>query len=113
MRMRQSGVAGSVCHRTQIRTIVEPDIQTVPGSNPRTTRAEGRVLGLTVITIALYVVTWQLEGAMFRDGNVVRWVVPPSPASAYLQWAAYTATTLLIFWAYAALISMSVRGELD
>jgi alpha-1,6-mannosyltransferase len=82
-------------------------------SNRRTTRAEGRVLGLTVITIALYVVTWQLEGAMFRDGNVVRSVGPPAPASAYLQWAAYTAATLLVFWAYAALISMSVRGELD
>src|SRR3981081_1109754 len=82
-------------------------------SNRRTARADGHVLCLTRLTIALYVVTWQLEGAMFRDGNVVRWVVPPSPASAYLQWAAYTATTLLIFWAYAALISMSVRGELD
>jgi hypothetical protein len=95
---------------------VEPGIQTdVTGSNRRTTRAEGRVLGLTVTTIALYVVTWQLEGGMSLGGDIVEWVASglQSPASAYLQWAAYTTTTLLIFWAYAALISMSLRGELD
>ena len=114
--MRQCGVTGSVCHKTQIRNTVEPGIQTdVPGSNRRTARAEARVLGLSVITIALYVVTWQLEGAMFRGGNVVEWIhgAPQSPASAYREWAAYTTTTLLIFWAYGALISMSLRGELD
>jgi hypothetical protein len=60
-------------------------------------------------------VTWLLEGAMFRGGNVVESVAggPQSPAWAYGQWAAYTTTTLLIFWAYGALISMSARGELD
>lgn len=96
---------------------MEPGIKTEPlASNRRAVRAERRVLGLSVITIALYAVTWQLEDAMFRDGNVMHWIGSTyfaDGALPYWRWVLYAATTLVIFWAYGALISMSLRGELD
>jgi hypothetical protein len=96
---------------------VESGIKTEAiGSNRRAVRAEQRVLGLSVITIALYVVTWQLEDAMSRDVNGMHWIAatyPANGASAYWQYTLYAATTLVIFLAYGALISMSLRGELD
>ncbi|MDB6105442.1 MAG: hypothetical protein JWO52_5441, partial [Gammaproteobacteria bacterium] len=96
---------------------MEPGIKTEAlGSNRRAVRAERRVLGLSVITIALYAVTWQLEDAMFRDGNVMHWIgstYSVDGALPYCRWVLYAATTLVIFWAYGGLISMSLRGELD
>jgi alpha-1,6-mannosyltransferase len=87
----------------------------VSRSNRRTGPAERRVLGLGLVTIALYVLTWQLEGALFRDSNVMQWVGQTHAANGApaWQWVLYAITTLLIFWAYGTLISMSLRGELD
>jgi alpha-1,6-mannosyltransferase len=84
-------------------------------SNRRAARAEWRVLGLAIITIALYGVTWQLEGALFRDSGLLHWFGTTARANGApaWQWVLYAVTTLLIFWAYGALISMSLRGELD
>ena len=83
-------------------------------SNRRTARAERRVLGLGLMTIALYLVTWQLEGATFHAGDLMHWIGSTDLANSAPAYSiAYAITTLLIFWAYAALISMSMRGELD
>jgi alpha-1,6-mannosyltransferase len=84
-------------------------------SNRRAARAERRVLGLGLVTIALYVVTWLLEGDLFHDSSVMRRIGPTALANGApaWQWGLYALITLLIFWAYGALISMSLRGELD
>ena len=62
---------------------------------------ERRVAGISAMTVALYYATWLLQGSLARGGTGLMWLV-----------VLYTSTTLLIFWAYGALIAMSWRGEL-
>jgi hypothetical protein len=64
--------------------------------------AERRVLGISAVTATLYLATWLLEGSLACNGG-----------SAAGFFALYTSATLLIFWAYGALISMSRRGRLQ
>jgi hypothetical protein len=80
-RFQMSAVIGSACH-SQIRNIMESGIHAnVSPSNRRTGPAERRVLGLGLVTIALYVLTWQFEGALFRDSNVLQWGGPTHAAN--------------------------------
>jgi alpha-1,6-mannosyltransferase len=64
-------------------------------------RVERRVVGISAITAALYFATWLLEASLPRQAARGAWL-----------FALYTSTTLLIFWAYGALIAIARRNEL-
>ncbi len=87
-------------------------------SPPGAAGAELRIAALSVATIALYVATWLLERAMFRNGIVepASIVDPGYAASGTLlvwQMAMYVVVTAAIFLAYGAVILMCRRGELN
>jgi hypothetical protein len=79
-------------------------------------RAEHRLLAIGVATLGLYVATWVLELAMFRNGVRQATVIDPASVAdeSLLTWQMmlYGLVTVVIFWAYLAVINMCRRGEL-
>jgi len=78
--------------------------------------AEPRLLALGVATLGLYVATWVLELAMFRNGLRHATVIDPAVVAdqSLLAWqmTLYGLVTVMIFWAYLAVINMCRRGAL-
>ena len=79
-------------------------------------RPEQRLLAIGAATLGLYVATWVLELAMFRNGLRQATVIDPASVAdeRLLAWQMmlYGLVTVALFWAYLAVIRMSRRGEL-
>jgi alpha-1,6-mannosyltransferase len=77
-----------------------------------------RLVAISLVTFALYLATWLLERAIFYNGTAVR-VLQMEPSYAAhrtlvaWQMTGYVVVTVLIFWAYLAVLKMCKAGELD
>lgn len=86
------------------------------GRGGRSLRADYRLLAIGVASLGLYVATWLLELALFRNGLRHGTVIDPGVAAdaplLIWQMAIYGLITVLTFWTYLAVLNMCRRGEL-
>ena len=74
-----------------------------------------RLVAISLVTFALYSATWLVERAIFYNRAALPVDLSYAAQRTLLAWqmTAYVVVTVLIFWAYLAVLRMCQAGELD